>query len=79
MNLKSEVCEKLNITRDELAEKLGISKMTVDSRGTDGSRMSKTAKVALKLMLENHELKQILNSLIDAQELLQAYKNIKRQ
>lgn len=53
MLLHQKVCETLSITRVELAEKLGISKSTIDS-WSDPSRMSQTTKLALELMLENY-------------------------
>lgn len=56
-----EVCNTLGISRIELAEKLGLSKATVDS-WSDNSRISKTAQVALELMLENHNLKRIIKN-----------------
>lgn len=56
-----EVCNTLGISRIELAEKLGISKTTVDS-WSDNSRISKTAKVALELMLENYRLKNVIKN-----------------
>ncbi|EAH8795963.1 helix-turn-helix domain-containing protein, partial [Campylobacter coli] len=51
-----KVCNTLGMSRAELAEKLGLSKTTIDS-WSDSSRISKTAKVALELMLENHNLR----------------------
>ncbi len=59
-----EVCNTLGMSRTELAEKLGLSKTTVDS-WSDNSRISKTAKVALELMLENYKLKSIIKNFQD--------------
>lgn len=56
-----EVCNTLGMSRSELAEKLGLSKTTIDS-WSDNSRISKTAKIALELMLENHKLKNIIKN-----------------
>lgn len=56
-----KVCNTLGMSRTELAEKLGLSKTTIDS-WSDSSRISKTAKVALELMLENHNLRSIIKN-----------------
>lgn len=53
MLLHQKVCETIGITRLDLAEKLGVSKSTIDS-WSDPSRMSQTTKLVLELMLENH-------------------------
>ena len=55
--LHNEVCEKIGITREELAKILGISKNTIDAWSSYPDRMMTTTKVALSLMIENHELK----------------------
>lgn len=67
-----EVCNTLGINRIELAEKLGLSKTTIDS-WSDNSRISKTAQVALGLMLENHKLRSIIKNLQDGFTLLNSY------
>ncbi len=67
-----EVCNTLGINRTELAEKLGLSKTTVDS-WSDNSRISKTAQVALGLMLENHKLRSIIKNFQDGFTLLNSY------
>ena len=65
MLLHQEVCDTLGISRGELAEKLGVSKATLDS-WSDESRMSKTARVALELMLENDYKTRLIGSFNEA-------------
>ncbi len=67
-----KVCNTLGMSRTELAEKLGLSKTTIDS-WSDSSRISKTAKVALELMLENHNLRSIIKNFQDGFTLLNSY------
>ena len=71
--LHIEVCEKLGITRQALSEKLGIAKSTVDSWSSNPERMSQTAKVAMELMLETHELKNCLGKVFVAKKALEDY------
>lgn len=72
MDLHIKVCEKLGISRQELANKLGISTVTINSWTSDPARVSQTTKVALELMIENHKLKMII---IKAKEAQEAIKN----
>ena len=74
MDLHIKVCEKLGISRQELADKLGISVATINGWTSDPARVSQTTKVALELMIENHELKMII---IKAKEAQEAIKNFK--
>ena len=74
MDLHIKVCEILGITRQELANKLGISTATINSWTSDPARVSQTTKLALELMIENHELKMII---IKAKEAQDAIKNFK--
>ena len=73
MDLHIKVCEKLGISRQELADKLGISVATINSWTSDASRVSQTTKVALELMLENYELKQIIKKAQEAQEAIKNF------
>ncbi|HEB9432564.1 TPA: transcriptional regulator [Campylobacter coli] len=66
------ICNALGISRLELAEKLGLSKTTVDS-WSDNSRISKTAQVALELMLENYKLRSIIKNFQDGFASLNSY------
>ncbi|AHE95261.1 helix-turn-helix domain-containing protein (plasmid) [Campylobacter fetus subsp. venerealis bv. intermedius] len=69
MDLHNEVCEKLNISRKELADMLGISAATI-TNWSDDNRVSQTTKVALTLMLENHKLKEQLRKIKQGQEAI---------
>jgi DNA-binding helix-turn-helix protein len=74
MDLHIKVCEKLGISRQELADKLGISVATINGWTSDPARISQTTKVALELMIENYDLKQIIKK---AKEVQEAIKNFK--
>lgn len=67
--LHNIVCEKLGITRQELADKLGLSITTINS-WSDEKRMSKSAKLAMELMLKNKELDDTLYKIRDVGEAL---------
>jgi DNA-binding helix-turn-helix protein len=69
-----KTCEILGISRQELADKLGISVATINSWTSDPARISKTTKVALELMIENYELKQIIKKAKEAQEAITNFK-----
>ena len=72
--LHIRACEILGISRQELADKLGISVATINSWTSDPARISQATKLALELMIENHELKMII---IKAKEAQEAIKNFK--
>lgn len=74
MDLHTETCKILGISRQELADKLGISVATINSWTSDPARISKTTKVALELMIENYELKQIIKKAKEAQEAITNFK-----
>lgn len=74
MDLHIKVCEILGISRQELADKLGISVATINSWTSDPARVSQTTKVALELMIENHELKMIITKAKEAQEAITNFK-----
>ncbi len=69
-----KTCEILGISRQELADKLGISVATINSWTSDPARISKITKVALELMIENHELKQIIKKAKEAQKAITNFK-----
>jgi DNA-binding helix-turn-helix protein len=62
--LHNIVCEKLGITRQELADKLGLSISTINS-WSDEKRISKSAKLVMELMLENKELDDTIDKIKD--------------
>lgn len=72
--LHIRVCEILGISRQELADKLGISVATINSWTSDPARISQTTRVALELMIENHELKMIITKAKEAQEAITNFK-----
>jgi len=74
MDLHIKVCEKLGISRQELADKLGISVATINGWTSDPARISQTTRVALELMIENHELKMIIIKTKEAQEAIINFK-----
>lgn len=78
MPLHQDVCDAYNINRYELAEKLGVSKSTLDS-WSDESRMSKSTKLALELMLENHHKTKLLSDLSDALSKIVIYDSRKKE
>ena len=65
-NLVKIVCKEYNLSQKELANKLDIPNGTI-GRWASGNNIPKTADIALKLMLENKELK-------DKLELLKIFK-----
>ena len=69
-----KTCEILGISRQELADKLGISVVTINSWTSDPARISQTTKVALELMIENYELKQIIKKSKEAQDAIANFK-----
>lgn len=77
MPLHQDVCDAYNINRYELAEKLGVSKSTLDS-WSDESRMSKVTRFALELMLENHYKTKLLSDLSDALSKIVIYDSRKK-
>ena len=62
--LHNIVCAKLGITRQELADKLGLSINTINS-WSDENRISKSAKLVMELMLENKELDDTIGKVRD--------------
>lgn len=75
LHLHIRVCEILGISRQELADKLGISVATINGWTSDPARVSQTTRVALELMIENHELKMIIIKAKEAQEAITNFKS----
>ena len=73
IDLHTKVCETLGITRQELADRLGMSKSTIDSWSSDNRRMSEVTKVALVLMLENYAMQNSLKNIAKAQTIINKY------
>lgn len=74
MDLHIRVCEILGISRQELADKLGVSISTINSWTSYSARVTQTTKVALELMIENYELKQIIKKSKEAQDAIANFK-----
>lgn len=74
MDLHIKVCEILGISRQELADKLGVSISTINSWTSYPARVTQTTRVALELMIENHELKMIIIKAKEAQEAITNFK-----
>lgn len=66
-NIVKLTCKELGITQKELADKFGISTSAISQWGTD---IPKTAQVALELMIENHQLKKDLKTLVEGHKTL---------
>lgn len=66
-NIVKKVCAELGITQKELAEKFGISTSAISQWNED---IPKTAQVALELLIENKKLKDDLNIIKKAHEIL---------
>lgn len=74
MDLHTRACEILGISRQELADKLGVSISTINSWTSYSARVSQTTKVALELMIENYELKRIIKKSKEAQDAIANFK-----
>lgn len=66
-NIVKRTCKELGITQKELADKFGISTSAISQWGAD---IPKTAQVALELMIENHQLKKDLKTLVEGHKIL---------
>ncbi|MBN2895035.1 MAG: helix-turn-helix domain-containing protein [Campylobacterales bacterium] len=63
-NVVKLTCKKLGITQKELAERLGVSKPTVERWAQD--EVPAQAQNQVELLLENHQLKKELEELKSA-------------
>ena len=66
-NIVKRTCKELGITQKELAEMLGVPQSTVS--GWAKGEIPKMTKLALKLLIENRELKQKLNIFKEAHKI----------
>lgn len=69
--LDTLVCNTLGISKEELASKFEISVLTMSGWAKS---MPKPVELALKLMLENHELKRKLNKIYEVHEMVASLK-----
>lgn len=69
--LDTLVCNTLGISKEELANEFGISVLTMAGWSKN---MPKPVELALKLMLENHELKRKLNKIYEVHEMVASLK-----
>jgi len=63
-NIVKLTCKELGITQKELAERLGVTTSAISQWNNE---VPKVAQVALKLLVENHELRQALNDIVKGQ------------
>ena len=70
-NIIKEVCKSLKLTQKELSNMLDISYPTILRWSWDNDKIPKMSLLTLKLILENIELKEKLDSIKKAQTTLQ--------
>ena len=71
-NIVKKVCKELGITQKELAERLGVSKPSVD-RWAGSNEIPESSKRLIELLLENEKLKKELNEIKTALNILNKY------
>ena len=74
-NIVKRVCKELSITQKELAEKLGVSKPTIERWSAKGDIPESSARM-LEMFLENQKLKQELDELKTALKILDKYQRM---
>ena len=67
--LHNRVCKELGITKQELADMLGLSIKTIFS-WSDPSRISQSARVAMELMLKNKKYNDTFHKMKEVGEIL---------
>ncbi|EFN6206392.1 TPA: helix-turn-helix domain-containing protein [Campylobacter jejuni] len=67
-NIVKKVCKELNITQRQLSEMLEIPESTISGWAT--TKIPKMAEVALTLMLENKQQKEILEAIKKARDFI---------
>jgi len=68
-NIVKRTCKELGITQKELAERLGVSKPSVDRWASTGE-IPESSKKLIKLLLENEKLSSELSELKQALKVL---------
>ena len=71
-NIVKKVCKELGLTQKELAERLGVSKPTIERWSAKGDIPESSIKM-LELFLENQKLKQELNEIKAALKIIDKY------
>ena len=66
-NIVKKVCKELGVTQKELAEQLGVSPASVSDWAK--GNIPKMTELALKLLVENKELKEKLNVFKEAHKI----------
>ena len=69
-NIIKEICIKLNLTHKELSNMLDISLPTINRWSSDNSKIPQLWILTLKLILENIKLKDKLETIKKAQNIL---------
>ncbi|ECR3172075.1 helix-turn-helix domain-containing protein [Campylobacter jejuni] len=67
-NIVKKVCKELNITQAELGRQLDIPASTINTWAS--GKIPKMAEVALTLMLENKQQKEILEAIKKARDFI---------
>lgn len=71
-NIVKATCKELGITQKELAERLGVSKPTVE-RWSQSGDIPEQATIQISLLIENNEMKKELNELKNALTVIAKY------
>lgn len=66
------VCDRLSISKEQLADIMGVSVHTMKGWNKN---MPKPVELALTLLLENYELKRKLEKIHEAHEIIASIKN----
>ena len=71
-NIVKKVCKELGITQKELAERLGVSKPTIERWASKGDIPENGIKM-IEMFLENQKLKKELEEIKTALKILNKY------
>jgi len=72
MNIVKETCQALNLTQKELAERMGVSKPTIERWSATGD-IPENAEKHIKLLLQNFKLEKELNEIKTSLKNLSKY------